>query len=155
VKPDAGMHASLVEFEPEKLPHNEPRIGIDVGLEAFATLSDGTRIENHRYYKAAQAQLRRAHRKVARRPYKKSQRRHKAILVLQMAHQHVGNQRRDFQHKLTYWPVLNFGRIAVEDLNVKGLSAGFLAKAIHDCRVVFLPQKRKRSYAFCALVHLF
>jgi putative transposase len=52
------MHASLVEFEPEKLPHNERRIGIDVGLEAFATLSDGTRIENHRYYKAAQAQLR-------------------------------------------------------------------------------------------------
>ena len=67
MKPDAGMHASLVEFEPEKLPHNERNIGIDVGLEAFATLSDGTRIENHRYYKAAQAQLRRAHRKVARR----------------------------------------------------------------------------------------
>jgi putative transposase len=121
-----------VEFEPEKLPHNERRIGIDVGLEAFATLSDGTPIENHRYYKAAQAQLRRAQRKVARRPYKKSQRRHKAILLLQKAHQHVANQRRDFQHKLTYWLVLNFGRIAVEDLNVRGLSAGFLAKAIHD-----------------------
>jgi hypothetical protein len=43
------MHASLVEFELEKLPDNERRIGIDVGLEAFATLPDGTRIENHRY----------------------------------------------------------------------------------------------------------
>jgi len=129
-----------VAFEPEKLPHNERNMGIDVGLEAFATLSDGTPIENRRYYKAAQAQLRRAQRRVARRPYKKSKRRHKAILLLQKAHQHVANQRRDFQHKLTYWLVQNFGMIAVEDLHVKGLSAGILAKAIHDCRVVFLPQ---------------
>jgi putative transposase len=36
------------------------------------------------------------------------------------------------QHKLTYWLVQNFGMIAVEDRNVKGLSAGILAKAIHD-----------------------
>jgi putative transposase len=28
--------------------------------------------------------------------------------------------------------VQNFGMIAVEDLNIKGLSAGILAKAVHD-----------------------
>ena len=38
-----------VEYQPTKLPHNSNNIGIDVGLEAFATLSDGVRIENHRY----------------------------------------------------------------------------------------------------------
>jgi len=95
-------------------------------------MSDGTRIENHRYYKAAQAKLRRAQRKVARRQNKKSKRRRKAILLLQKVHQHVANQRKDFQHKLSYWLVQNFGMIAVEDLNVKGLSAGILAKAVHD-----------------------
>ncbi len=121
-----------VEFEPMKLPHNSNNIGIDMGLEAFATLSDGTRIENHRYYKAAQAKLRRAQRKVARRQNKKSKRRRKAILLLQKAHQHVANQRKDFQHKLSTQLVQKFGMIAVEDLNIRGLSAGILAKAVHD-----------------------
>ncbi len=121
-----------VEYEPARLPVNSNNIGIDVGLEAFATLSDGTPIENHRYYKAAQANLRRAQRKLARRQNKKSQRRRKAILLLQKAHQHVANQRKDFQHKLSTQLVQNFGMIAVEDLNIKGLSAGILAKAVHD-----------------------
>jgi len=121
-----------VEYEPTKLPANSNNVGIDVGLEAFATMSDGTRIENHRYYKAAQVKLRRAQRKVARRANKKSKRRRKAILLLQKAHQHVANQRKDFQHKLSTWLVQNFGMIAVEDLNVKGLSGGILAKAVHD-----------------------
>jgi len=94
--------------------------------------SDGTRIANHRYYKTAQARLRRAQRKVARRQNKKSQRRHKAILLLQKAHRHVAHQRKDFQHKLSTQLVQNFGTIAVEDLNIKGLSAGVLGKAIHD-----------------------
>jgi len=121
-----------VQYEPTRLPHSSNHIAIDVGLEAFATLSDGTRIENHRYYKTAQAKLRRAQRKVARRQNKKSKRRHKAILLLQKAHRHVANQRKDFQHKLSTQLVQNFGTIAVEDLNIKGLSAGVLGKAIHD-----------------------
>jgi putative transposase len=121
-----------VEFEPVALPRNEKSIGIDAGLEAFATLSDGTRIENHRYYKTAQTELRRAQRKVARRQNKKSNRRRKAILLLQKAHQHVANQRKDFQHKLSTQLVQNFGMIAIEDLNIKGLSSGILAKAVHD-----------------------
>ena len=121
-----------VQYEPTRLPHNSNNIAIDVGLEAFATLSDGTRIENHRYYKTAQAKLRRAQRKLARRQNKKSKRRHKAILLLQKAHRHVANQRKDFQHKLSTQLVQNFGTIAVEDLNIKGLSAGVLGKAIHD-----------------------
>src|SRR2546429_10027674 len=69
---------------------------------------------------------------MARRQNKKSKRRHKAILLLQKAYQHVANQRKDFQHKLSTQLVQNFGMIAVEDLNIKGLSAGILAKAIYD-----------------------
>jgi len=121
-----------VVYQPTRLPHNSYSIGIDVGLEAFATLSNGKRIENHRYYKAAQAKLRRAQRRVARRQNKKSKRRRKAILLLQKVHQHVANQRKDFQHKWSYRLVQSFGMIAVEDLNIQGLSAGILAKAVHD-----------------------
>src|SRR5260370_32040460 len=102
-------------------------------------MSDGTRIENHRYYKTAQARLRRAQRKVARRQNKKSQRRHKAILLLQKAHRHVAHQRKDFQHKLSTQLVQNFATIAVEDLNIKGLSAGVLCQPLSAVVLSFLP----------------
>jgi len=44
----------------------------------------------------------------------------------------VANQRKDFQHKPSTRLVQNFGMIAVENLNGNGLSAGMLAKAVHD-----------------------
>ena len=35
-------------------------------------------------------------------------------------------------HKFSFWLIKNFGTIAIEDLNVKGLAAGMLAKSVHD-----------------------
>ena len=121
-----------VEYEPKHLPENGDAIGLDMGLENFATRSDGKPIPNHKFYQQAQAKLRRAQRKVARRKNKKSKRRRKAILLLQKAHQHVANQRKDFQHQEAYKLVRDFGTIVVEDLNVKGLSGGMLSKSVHD-----------------------
>lgn len=120
-----------VECEPSPLPDSSETVGLDVGLEAFATLSDGTRIENPRYFKTAQARLRRAQRRVARRK-KGSHRRRKAVEALQRAHVHVRNQRRDFHHQVARRLVNQFGYIFVEDLNIKGLASGMLAKAVHD-----------------------
>ena len=45
---------------------------------------------------------------------------------------HVRNQRADFQHKLSRDLVNQYGLIAVEDLNVKGLASGMLAKSVRD-----------------------
>lgn len=120
-----------VEYTPSLLPRNGKAIGVDVGLESFATLSDGRQIENPRFYQNAQKQLRRAQRKVARRANKKSKRRRKAIVLLQKAHAYITNQRKDFQHKLAYQLVQDFGLIVVEDLNVKGLAQAMLSKAVH------------------------
>ena len=88
-----------VECEPKPLPASAEKVGLDVGLTAFATLSDGTEIENPRYYKEAHAKLRRAQRKVARRK-RGSNNRKKAVRDLQRAHAHVRNQRADFAHKV-------------------------------------------------------
>jgi putative transposase len=121
-----------VKFEPVFLPRKDNAIGLDMGLETFARRSDGTPIENPRYYQKAQARLRRAQRRVARRTNKKSKRRRKAVLLLQKAHAHVTNQRKHFQHQESYKLVQNFGTIVVEDLNIKGLSGGMLSKAVHD-----------------------
>lgn len=121
-----------VEYESKHLPENGDAIGLDMGLENFATRSDSKPIPNHKFYQQAQAKLRRAQRRVARRKNKKSKRRRKAILLLQKAHQHVANQRKDFQHQEAYKLVRDFGTIVVEDLNVKGLSGGMLSKSVHD-----------------------
>ena len=120
-----------VECEPKPLPPSTEKAGLDVGLTAFATLSDGTGIENPRYYKEAQAELRRAQRKVARRK-RGSNNRKKAVRELQRAHAHVRNQRADFAHKVSRTLVVMFGLIVIEKLNVKGLAGGMLAKSVND-----------------------
>src|SRR5262245_32277342 len=100
IKREAGRWFAClsVERQPERLPASKAETGIDVGLSTFAVLSDGTPIENPRHYRNAEARLRRCQRKVARRK-KGSKGRRKAVLLLQRAHTHVGNQRRDFHHK--------------------------------------------------------
>jgi len=116
---------------PEPLPTVDNSIGIDVGLETFATLSNGETISNPRLYLQAQKRLRRAQRKVARRK-KGSDRRRKAVTILAQVHKDVFNARNDFQHKESTKLIRGYGAIFVEDLNIKGLSRGMLAKSVHD-----------------------
>jgi len=120
-----------VEYQAQLLPPLSNEIGIDVGLTDFATLSNGKSIPNPRFYKLAEPKLRRAQRKVARRK-KSSNRRRKAVALLQKVHARIKNQRNEFQHKFSFWLVRNFGTIAIENLNVKGLASGMLAKSVHD-----------------------
>ena len=134
VKREAGRWFAIlsVERDAAPLPASDRAIGIDVGLNSFAALSDGTEVPNPRYYRTAEGRFRCAQRKVARRRNKKSNRHRKAVRLLQRAHAHVRHQRADFQHKLSHQLVNKYGRIAVEDLKVKGLSGGRLAKSVHD-----------------------
>jgi putative transposase len=122
---------SVLAVPPEPMSPTGEVTGIDVGLESFAVLSDGTVIHNPRHYRKAQAALRRAQRKVARRK-KGSHRRRKAVGVLQRVHQHVKNQRSDFHHQVARQIVNTHDLIAVEDLNIKGLAGGMLANRLSD-----------------------
>lgn len=133
IKREAGRWFAIfsVEREASPLPPSDRAIGIDVGLTSFAVLSDGAELRNPRHYRNAQARFRCAQRKVARRK-RGSNRRRKAVVLLQRANVHVRNQRADFQHKESRKLVNEYGLIAVEDLNVKGLAGGMLAKSVHD-----------------------
>jgi putative transposase len=82
----------------QPLPPTGQESGIDLGLEAFATLSDGTRIFHPGWYHKAEHALKTAQRRVSRRK-KGSARRRKAVQLLAKAHQKVRRQRRDFHHK--------------------------------------------------------
>jgi putative transposase len=62
--------------------------GIDLGLESFATLADGSQIANPRIFRVAEWHLRRAQRRVCRRA-KSSHRTRKAVHLLARAHQRV------------------------------------------------------------------
>jgi putative transposase len=112
-------------------PSTTPAVGIDLGLKAFLVTSDGAQVAPPKLYRAAQAHLRRAARRVARRK-KGSNRRKKAIKVLARVHRHVANQRQDFHHKTARGLVQAYSLIAHEALNVRGIARTRLAKSTHD-----------------------
>lgn len=115
------------------IPKTGERVGIDVGIENFASLSTGEVVENPRRYRAAEKELKTAGRCVSRRPDKRSNRRRKAVRQLQKKHQKIQRQRADFHHKTALNLVRKFDTIAVEDLNVKGMMKNHhLAKSISD-----------------------
>jgi putative transposase len=119
------------EVSAQPLPENTNQVGIDVGLESFATLSTGEIVENPRWFRQAEKRLRRAQRRVSRRK-KFSNRWRKACQFVANIHREISNQRRDFHHKLSREIVDANQFIAIEDLNVKGLASGMLAKSVAD-----------------------
>jgi putative transposase len=128
----SGWYACFaVDVPTQPLPVSELEVGIDVGISNFAALSDGSFVPNPRFYENGQAELRRAQRKVARRK-KGSNRRRKAVQLLRKVHERIANKRLDFLHKHSTAIVQKFGLIAIEDLNVAGMSKGNLAKQILD-----------------------
>jgi putative transposase len=122
----------IVDNHPvEQLPPSCAAVGIDVGLASFATFSDGETVGNPRHFRAGERRLRRVQRRAARRTSGSVGRR-KAARSVARVHAAVRRQRADFHHKLSRQVVSRFGLIAVENLNVKGLAGGMLAKSVHD-----------------------
>ena len=120
-----------VECEAEILPFNQRSVGIDVGLNQFATFSNGEQIHNLRFFQAAQKKLRAAQRSVARKK-KGSHSRRKAIARVTKIHARIFNQRQHFHHKISHLLINRFGVIVVENLNIKGLAKGMFAKQVID-----------------------
>lgn len=121
-----------VEDEPTPLPKTGHAVGIDVGLENFATLSTGEIVDNPRFLRQAERKLKTAQRRVCRRKRGGTNRR-KAVKLLSKKHLKVSNQRKDFCHKLSNQLVKEFDIIAVEDLNIQNMVKNHhLAKSISD-----------------------
>ena len=93
-------------------------------INACLVTSAGAQVAPPKLYRAAQAHLRKAGRRVARR--KKGS---KALVKVQ---RHVANQRRDFHHKTALHLVRRYGLIAREDMNIRGITRTSLAKSTHD-----------------------
>ena len=116
----------------QPLPEAGKETGIDLGIEAFATLSDGTRIFHSGWYRKAERALKTAQRRVSRRK-KGSARRRKAVKLLAKAHQKVKRQRRDFHHKTALALVQQNDAIYHDDLQTANIVKNHhLAKSIQD-----------------------
>jgi putative transposase len=118
--------------EPREVRGPEDIVGVDLGLESFITLSDGTKVEAPKPLRKAVRLLERRSRQLSRsRSF--SQNFRKASLRLARLHRRVRNIRRDFLHKVTTWLAKTKSVVVVEDLNVQGMSQnGHLSQAIYD-----------------------
>ena len=108
------------------------KVGIDLGIEHFAYLSDGISIPNPRHIIKAEEKLKKAHQKLSHKR-KGSKNRKKARIRLSISHEKLANNRREFLHQVTRKLVNSYSLIAMEDLNTQGLARGFLAKHVLDC----------------------
>jgi putative transposase len=123
---------SCADVPAQPLPATGRETGIDLGLEAFATLSNGERILHPGWYRKAERRLKTAQRRVSRRK-KGSNRRRKAVTLLARAHLKVKRERQDFHHKVALHLVQTHDTIYHEDLQTANLVKNrHLAKSIQD-----------------------
>lgn len=121
-----------IEYEPEPLLASEKAIGIDVGLNSFATLSTGDKIPNPHFFRTDEKALTKAQRKLSRLE-KDSLGRRRAKKIVYRIHERIANRRHNFIHQESRRLVNIFGIIAVEKLNIKGMLGNHcLAKSIAD-----------------------
>lgn len=119
------------------------RIGIDVNIENFCTMSDGRAIENPKYRTRTQHKLAKQQRKLSHRAERAraegrslsdSKNYQKQRLKVAVLHQKAASQDNEFQHILTKHIVESQDLVVVEDLKVKNLMKNHhLARAIADC----------------------
>lgn len=110
-----------VEYEPKLLRKNNKAVGIDVGLETFATFSTKQRIENPCFFKTDKRALAKAQRKLSKQK-KKSPERKKAKKVVVRIHERISNRRHNFIHQEARKIVNKFGIICIEKLNIKNMT---------------------------------
>jgi putative transposase len=116
----------------EEMKPTQTTIGLDVGLNHFYTDSKGEVVENPRFLRKSERQLKKLQRKVSKRK-KGSANRRKAIKRLARKHLQVSRQRKDFAVKTARCVVRSNDLIAYEDLQVRNMVKNHkLAKSISD-----------------------
>ena len=134
---EKGSEHDSWEDQGNEQPHaNSPGftnpIGIDLGLKALITTSDGMQMEPPHFLMKSEKKLKKAQRNLSRKQ-KGSGKRRKAKTRVAKIHRKTARQRDDFSHKLSRNLVENHDLIALEGLNIAGMVKNrHLAKSIGD-----------------------
>jgi len=112
--------------ESQPMPDEPKRVGVDVGLQTFATLSTGEKIPNPRFFKKEQDALAKAQRKMSKLA-KGTQwvpaERAKARKVASRIHERIANKRTDFAHQQSRRLVNTYGVIVFEKLDIQEMTS--------------------------------
>ncbi len=136
IKREAGKYYAIFtatkEIEIPQIENTNP-IGIDLGLNSFIALSDGTKVSKPKFRKDSQKHIAKWQKIVARRK-RGSRRRQKAKEKLQGKYEYAANCSNDFLHKLSNRLVnSDYTSFAVEKLNIGNMVKNHnLAGSIHD-----------------------
>ncbi|MGD0807117.1 MAG: RNA-guided endonuclease TnpB family protein [Anaerolineales bacterium] len=136
VREKAGRWFVSLQVEQEILDPivdgSKPIVGVDLGIQNLAVVSDGTIYPNPKAYRQHERKVVRLQRSVSRK-VKGSENRKKAIRRLARAHQQVADIRTNVLHQVTAMLAKTKSVIGIEDLNVRGmLKNHHLAGSIAD-----------------------
>jgi len=119
-----------VETQPREKPFED--VGIDVGLNSYAVLSDGTHFENPRLYRQSEKRLAYLQRGMSRKE-RGSRNWVKAKAKVARLHEKIVNRRTDFLHKASRKIADTYETVYVEDLKIGNMVRNHrLAKSISD-----------------------
>jgi putative transposase len=123
-----------VEVKPKRLPPSPHVVGVDMGLESFYTTSNGEKVENPRFFRRDEADLKRVQKlkDAAKNAQKWDENRHRKK-ALSRIHERIRFRREDFAHKRSRELVNRYQVIAFEELAPQqmGRSRG-MRKSIAD-----------------------
>lgn len=118
-----------LEVEPRPAIKTQRVVGIDMGLTYYMTFSDGTTVDNPRFFRRDQKALAKAQRQYDR--YKYQEGKERTAEEKQLAneygkrvckiHERIANRRRDFAHQQSRKLVNTYDVIAFEKLDIQGM----------------------------------
>ena len=120
----------LVDTENIQLPKLDTKVGIDLGIKEFAITSDGEMFSNPKWLNKSEKRLRKLQKDLSRKQ-KGSNNRRKDRLKVAKLHEKIGNQRKDYLHKISHYIISENQVIVIEDLKVSNMIKNHkLAKSI-------------------------
>lgn len=119
-----------IQCKVESLPKTGKQGGFDLGLTDLLISSDGEKVKPPKYARKSSTNLIKSQRKLSKMRVKlekagkdldECKNYQKQLKKVAKIHEHIKNQRRDFNHKLSKHLIETYDTLAFEDLNIKGM----------------------------------